>query len=108
MLFLAIIVALLLACTPYAGADILTNDGREFRFIINDASRFTPEQLLMMRDIARDQLDSNERLTLKEIEASAEIRKAEEDTKLANRVVWAAFLFVGIICAAAIAFSRKK
>lgn len=110
ILFLAILVVVLFACTPYAGADMLTNNGQELRVIINDASKLTPEQLLMLKDMAKDQLVSGEKLTEMGVNASVQIRKAEEDRKLASRVVWAAFFFVGMIVIAALTphFLRKK
>jgi hypothetical protein len=99
----------LLDCTPrYSQADMVTNNGQEITFFINDISKLTPEQLKMLQGLVKDQLASGEKLTEMGVNASVAIRKAEEDRKLASRVVWGAFFFVGVIIAGALTYLRKK
>ena len=98
---LILAIALLLwGCTPYAHADMITNNGRELRVLLDDVSKLTPEQLLMLKDIAKDQLQSAEKLSALDVQAILAAKQAEEDRKLASRVIYAAFVFVGIVVTA--------
>lgn len=104
-----IIALILWGCTPYAKADMIYNDGREFTFTINDVSKLTPDQLLLLRGIAKDQLLSAEKLTELDVQAILAAKQAEEDRKLASRVIYAAFLFVGVVIAAlCIPYLRRR
>jgi len=91
---------LMFGFSSVAEADMITNNGRELRVLLDDVSKLTPEQLLMLRDIAKDQLKSAEKLTELDVNAILAAKRAEEDRKLASRVIYAAFLFVGIVIAA--------
>ena len=94
------IVLFLGSCTPYANADMITNNGSELRILLEDASKLTPEQLLLLKDMAKDQLASAEKLVTLDTQTILAAKQAEQDRILASRVIYAAFLFVGVVIAA--------
>ena len=98
--YLLALVLFLSSCTPYAEADLIANDGHELRILFEDASKLTPEQLLLLKDMAKDQLTSAEKLVTLDVQAVLAAKQAEQDRILASRVVYAAFIFVGIVIAA--------
>ena len=73
---------LMFGFSSVAEADMITNNGRELRVLLDDVSKLTPEQLLMLRDIAKDQLKSAEKLTELDVNAILAAKRAEEDLSL--------------------------
>lgn len=78
-------------------ADMITNTGAEMRVFFDDASKLTPEQLTLLRDMQKDQLTAAQDLMQMDSARVLEQRKVEADSALAHSVVTVAGALVMVL-----------
>jgi hypothetical protein len=98
-------------------ADMITNTGTEMRVIFD--KELTPEQLQLVKDIAKDQhtaaqkltaLDADRRLAEAKVEQDRRLAqtKVEQDSELARQVVFYAFVLVAVLIVVLLAMMRRQ
>lgn len=97
VLLIAGIIAVMIIIALDAHADQITSTGAEMRAMFDDASKLTPQQLTIIRDIAKDQLNTTEKLAKMESERAAQQAQINADSALASRVVSVAGALVVIL-----------
>jgi hypothetical protein len=104
--FIFIFVCCLAGCTPYAVADMITSNGREMKVIFSE--KLTPEQLQLIKEIHKDQLDAEKDLTKLDAETTLQTQQAQTDKNLARDVVFYAFGLVLLLIIVLIIVSFRQ